>query len=135
MTKKQKQKSDSPFAFISNAVGYVGLIVSLLSFSSCLKSEPKQIPFSKVTTFAGINREFGEPFGLAMKDGFLYVSDGEQGKIRRIATDGKLEVVTDKLDTPSTIAFDKNGDLIVADSGANTIKKILKTGDVKLARD
>jgi len=110
---------------------FVALVVSLLLFSACWKSESKPLSFAKVTTFAGINREFGEPFGLAMRDGVLYISDGEQGKIWRGAIDGKLEVVTDKLDTPSAIAFDKNGDLIAADAGTHTIKKILKTGEIE----
>lgn len=105
--------------------------MSLLLFSACWKSEPEPIPFAKVTTLAGINKEFGEPFGLAMKDGVLYVSDGDAGKIWRVVTDGKLELVIDQFNTPAAIAFDKNGDLIVADAGTHTIKKILKTGDVE----
>ena len=99
---------------------------------SCRQSEPEFIPFNKVQTFAGTNKEFGEPFGLAMKDGNLYVSDGEQGKIWRVAKNGNAEVLTDKLNTPSAIAFDKNSDLIVADSGTNTIKKVLKTGEIEI---
>ncbi len=127
------KKPKSPFAFISTVSGFVGLIGLVLLFSSCWKNESKLLPFAKVTTLAGINKEFGEPFGLAMKGGVLYVSDGEQGKIWRVAKDEKLEVVTDKLDTPSAIAFDKNGDLIVADSGTHTIKKVkIGGGEIEL---
>lgn len=82
-------------------------------------------------TFAGFNREFGEPFGIAVKDAEIYVSDGDGGKIFRVFRDGRAEVFTDKLDTPSQIAFDKNGDLIVADSGSHTIKKIKPTGEIE----
>ena len=39
--------------------------------------------------------------------------------------------MTDKLDTPSQIAFDKNGDLLVADSGTHTIKKVKPTGEIE----
>ena len=58
----------------------------------------------------------------------LYVSDGERGAIQRVGNDGKVELLTEKLVVPSGIAFDKNGDLIVADSGTHTIKKV-KTAD------
>ena len=133
MNKKSKYKKNiAPFAFISLVSRILGLIVLLLFFNSCWKSKPASLPFAKVTTFAGINKEFGEPFGLAIKDGVLYVSDGDQGKIWRVVKGGKLEVLTDKLNTPSAIAFDKNGDLIVADSGTQTIKKVLKTGEIEL---
>lgn len=133
MIQKYKQKfntlSSVPALLFSRLLILIALF---LLIASCRESEPEIIPFNKVKTFAGINKEFGEPFGLAMKDGVLYVSDGEQGKIWRVAKDGNAEVLTDKPDTPSAIAFDKNGNLIVADSGTNTIKKVLKTGEVEI---
>ncbi len=96
-----------------------------LLFSACNYFEEKKINHLKVQTFAGIKREFTEPFGLALdKNGTLFVSDGEQGKILRVAMDGTVETVTDKLQTPSAIAFDKDGFLIVADSGASVIKRV-----------
>ena len=99
---------------------------------TCRKSETEFVPFKKVQTFAGINKEFGEPFGLSINDGVLYVSDGEKGTIWRVSKSGNAEVLTDKLNTPSAIAFDKNGDLIVADSGTDTIKKVSKTGEIEI---
>ncbi|CAN5649686.1 hypothetical protein BH24ACI2_BH24ACI2_03100 [soil metagenome] len=111
--------------FLISAISGFFLIAALvLYFSFYRKSKPGPIPISKVTTFAGKNKEFGEPFGIAAKDGVLYVSDGEQGKILRVSDKGSLEIITDKLATPSAIAFDKNGDLIVADSGTHTIKRV-----------
>lgn len=77
-----------------------------------------------VTTLAGAGREFGEPFGAAVKDGNVYISDGEQGKIFRVSRDGKIAIVSGKFATPSAIAFDRDGFLIVADSGSSTIKKV-----------
>ncbi len=132
MIQKYKQKfisSVSASALLFSK--FLVLAALFLLLFSCRQSEPEFVPFNKVKTFAGINKELGEPFGLAMKDGVLYISDGEQGKIWRVAKEGSLEVLTDKLDTPSAIAFDKNGDLIVADSGTHTIKKILKTGEIE----
>lgn len=107
-------------------------ICLIVLFSACRKSVEERKPFTKVKTFAGLGDKFGEPFGVAVKSGEVYVSDGEQGKIWRITKNGAMQVFTDKLDTPSQIAFDKNGDLIVADSGTHTIKKIKPTGEIEL---
>lgn len=117
------------------AFPFAKFTVLLCIFGFLLACQNKKFvrwPISKVTTLAGFNREFGEPFGVAVKDNVLYVSDGEQGKIFRLSMDGKVDVLTDKLNTPSQIVFDKNGDLIVADSGASTIKRIKPTGEIEL---
>ncbi|MBK7934670.1 MAG: hypothetical protein IPK01_14610 [Acidobacteria bacterium] len=70
-----------------------------------------------VSTIAGIDNSIGEPFRHRRKDGVTYVSDGEKGSIWQIAAGGERHGFRLGLDTPSSIAFDKNGDLIVADSG------------------
>ncbi|MGI9056338.1 MAG: hypothetical protein ACR2F2_11115 [Pyrinomonadaceae bacterium] len=108
------------------------LIIQSIFLLSCnWKNEPERKIWSGVKTLAGINGEFGEPFGVAVKGEEIFVSDGENGKIFKIFNDGRSEVLTDKLDTPSQIAFDKNGDLIVADSGDHTIKKVKMSGEIK----
>ncbi len=109
------------------------LIICLLFFASCKKIEKREVRnFTQVRTIAGLNKKIGEPFGIAVKDNEIYVADGEKGGVWRISEDGKLGVFTNKLDTPSQIVFDQNGDLIVADSESHTIKKILKDGKVEL---
>lgn len=109
------------------------MIFCSLIFSACNKiSEPERKIWTGVKTLAGMNKEFGEPFGIAVKGEEIYVSDGDGGKIFKIFRDGRTEVFADKLDTPSHIAFDKNGDLLVADSGSHTIKKIKPTGEIEL---
>jgi len=110
------------------------LVLTFLTFInfSCQKIETARKPFTKVTTFAGTGERFGEPFGVALRNGEIYVSDGEQGKIWRVLRDQSVQVLTDKLNTPSQIAFDKNGDLIVADSGAHQIKKIKPDGAIEI---
>lgn len=108
------------------------LLFCFIFSNSCNRiSEPERKIWTGAKTLAGFNREFGEPFGVAVKDAEIYVSDGDSGKIFKIFRDGRTEVFTDKLDTPSQIAFDKNGDLIVADSGTHTIKKIKPTGETE----
>jgi sugar lactone lactonase YvrE len=115
----------------------VNFVLSILLFSvfliSCQTAKTERQPWTRAATFAGFNREFGEPFGLAFdKNGVLYVSDGERGAIFRVAADGKPQLITDKLETPSQIVFDKDDFLIVADSGSHSIKKIdVTTGSVE----
>ncbi|MCB1023930.1 MAG: hypothetical protein KDB79_06060 [Acidobacteria bacterium] len=107
-------------------------IAMSICFSGCnwlTEAEPQPLAYSY--TVAGTNKEFGEPFGIAEKDGEIYISDGEKGVIWRVSGDGKPLIFAEKLDTPSQIAFDQNGDLIVADSGSHTIKKVLKDGRVE----
>jgi DNA-binding beta-propeller fold protein YncE len=102
-------------------------------FPACVpREEVKPKPISKVTTFFGTTEKIGEPFGIAVKTDEIYVSDGDTGRILKISKNGNSSVLTDKLDTPSQIAFDKNGDLIVADAGTHTIKKIKPTGEIEL---
>ncbi len=94
--------------------------------------EPSGRPLTSVTTFAGLNNEFGEPFGIAIKGSDVYVSDGLNNKIWRTSAGREPVEFAAGLSTPSAIAFDKNGELIVADTGSHTIKKIDTTGTVSV---
>ncbi|HVE56656.1 MAG TPA: hypothetical protein VNB22_07500 [Pyrinomonadaceae bacterium] len=121
-------KTFSALRLCAFAVIFLILLYSL----SCQKTEEKPKPISKVTTFFGTTEKIGEPFGIAVKNDEVFVSDGENGRVLKISKNGVSAVFTDKLDTPSQIVFDKNGDLIVADSGSQTIKKIKPTGEIEL---
>ncbi len=95
----------------------------LIFAGSCSRlGEPEFVPLSRARTLLNASEKFGEPFGIAVKDGEIFVSDGETGKIWRISNDKDFAVISDKFDTPSGIAFDERGDLIVADAGTHTIK-------------
>lgn len=90
---------------------------------------------SRLTTTSTIYDDrslVGEPFGVAVKSGDIYVSDGVAGKIWRISASGQAQEFASGLLTPSAIAFDKNGDLIVADTGSHTIRKIDGNGKVSI---
>jgi sugar lactone lactonase YvrE len=110
------------------------LLISLILPVSCSRLEkPAPIAFSKVRTILNDAEKFGEPFGIAVREDEIFFSDGETGKIWRLSNNRDFAVVTDKLHTPSAIAFDKTGDLIVADSGTHTIKKVkIETGEIEL---
>lgn len=88
---------------------------------------------------------FIDPFGVAIdRRGAIYVSEGgESNRIRRIATDGKVETIAGstegfaegnalqaQFNTPSGIALDKKGNIIVADTSNNRIRKIAPDGKV-----
>lgn len=119
-----------PFYF-ADFLRFSAVFCLFLCAVSCRENAPERIPFSKVKTVAGVAERFGEPFGVAFKDNEIYVSDGEKGAILKVSKDGAMTVLTDKLDTPSQIAFDQNGDLIVADAGSHTIKKVKNTGEIE----
>ena len=85
-----------------------------------------------VTTFAGRDGAFGEPFGIAVRDGDLYVSDGEKDCIWKIDQQGKAVGFASGLNTPSQIAVLPDGSMIVADTGSNTIRSIDSSGANKV---
>jgi DNA-binding beta-propeller fold protein YncE len=90
------------------------------------------LTYSSVGTFSGRDVKIGEPFGIACREGSVYISDGETGSVTRIDPDGAANVLANGLNTPSAIAFLPNGDLVVADTGSHTIKKVVKDGTVEL---
>ncbi|MCI0337916.1 MAG: hypothetical protein L0226_10085 [Acidobacteria bacterium] len=71
-----------------------------------------------------------EPFGIAAdEDGNIFVSESTTGRIYRIpagsysteSTSQNETIITEGLETPSAIAFDDDGNLIIANTGAHTI--------------
>lgn len=88
---------------------------------------------------------FSDPFGIALdRRGAVYICDaGDSNRIRRITTDGNVETIagstegfTDsdahqaQFNTPSGIAIDRKGNIIIADTSNNRIRKIASDGKV-----
>jgi sugar lactone lactonase YvrE len=88
---------------------------------------------------------FSDPFGVAVApDGSIYVADaGRAQRVRRVASDGTVTTIaggesgfrdgpgsTARFDTPSGLAFEVGGGLIVADTGNNSIRRIASDGTV-----
>ncbi len=128
-----KKPYDFTFKTLTSLV-IVNIFFALLLSASCSRiNKPTFVSFDKTRTIINDREKFGEPFGVAVKAGEVYASDGETGKIWRISNNQTFTLVSDKFDTPSQIAFDANGDLIVADSGTHTIKKLnVSNGETEL---
>ncbi|HXD33191.1 MAG TPA: NHL repeat-containing protein [Pyrinomonadaceae bacterium] len=88
---------------------------------------------------------FSDPFGIAVGlDGSLYVSDGgDNNRIRKIGPDGVVGTLAGgsegfadgagssaSFNSPSGIALDASGNIFVADTGNNRIRKINPQGMV-----
>lgn len=126
-------------------------------FVSRFKNKPRPTPVgwkAHVTTIAGdgspLVRDgkqsgFSDPFGVAIAgDGTIYVADaGESNRIRKISADGNVTTLAGgaegfadgtgaaaSFNTPSALALGPDGNLYVADTGNNRIRKITPTGQV-----
>lgn len=88
---------------------------------------------------------FSDPFGVALgRDGVVYISDGAGAhRIRAIAPDGVVSTLAGgvrgfadgtgadaQFDTPSGLAVDPSGALIVADTGNDAIRRVTADGRV-----
>src|SRR6185503_2153101 len=99
-----------------------------------------------VTNVAGDGSplDLSDPFGVAVgADGSIYMTDaGDRNRIQRIAPDGRITSIAggvegfgngvlDKalFNSPSGLAIALNGDLIVADTGNNCIRRVPVDGE------
>ena len=108
----------------------------------------------QVTTIAGsgapgaedgsaVSATFSDPFGIAVdRRGSVIIADGGQcNRIRRITVDGKVETIAGssegfadgnalqaQFNTPSGIAIDPKGNIVIADTSNNRVRKLSKDG-------
>lgn len=90
-----------------------------------------------------LSASFSDPFGLAVdRRGNVIVADGGQSnRIRRVTTEGKVETIAGssegfadgiarqaRFNTPSGIAIDRAGNIIIADTSNNRIRKLSTDG-------
>lgn len=114
------------------------------------KNKPVPTPLgwkANVTTIAGDGSPLvlSDPFGVAVaEDGTIYVADaGESNRIRKLSPDGSVTTLAGggegfadgagaaaSFNTPSALALGPDGNLYVADTGNNRIRKITPDGKV-----
>jgi DNA-binding beta-propeller fold protein YncE len=136
----------------------VGGAVAFVVFRLTRKTKPTPNGWrAHVSTFAGdatprirdseqpAQAAFSDPFGVAVaKDGTIYVSDaGESNRIRKITPAGVVTTFAGgnegfadgtgsatSFNTPSGLALDSSGNLYVADTANNRIRKVTPAGEV-----
>jgi sugar lactone lactonase YvrE len=94
---------------------------------------------------SGAQARFADPFGVAVdREGNVFVADaGSSNRIRKITPQGAVSTLAGgaegfsdgkgsatSFDTPSGLALDRGGNLYVADTGNNRIRKIAPDGAV-----
>lgn len=94
---------------------------------------------------AATQARFSDPFGLVFDpSGNLIVADGgENNRLRKISPDGQVSTLaggaegyldgssaTARFNTPSGLALDQDGNIYVADTGNNVIRKVTPQGMV-----
>lgn len=132
ITKMTNKQRISIFVLLMFIGGLIILAAMYLFGSFYRINKPAPVAPAKVRTISSEPQKLGEPFGIAVKNDEIFVADGDADKIWRVSNYQNFTVLTDKLNTPSQIAFDKNGDLIVADSGTHTIKRVkITSGEVE----
>lgn len=128
-------------------------------FLRFVRERPRETVFGWqpiVTTLAGdgspgfsdgaLNQaRFADPFGIAIDDkGNLYIADaGENNRIRKITPDGMVATIAGgeegfqdgqgssaRFNTPSALAVDAQGNLYVADTGNNAVRRVAPDGMV-----
>ena len=133
----------------------VGSVTAFLVYRYKTKPLPTSIGWkAHVTTVAGdgsplvrdgMQSSFADPFGIAVaSDGTIYVADaGDSNRIRKISPDGNVTTLAGgsegfadgagpsaSFNTPSALALGPDGNLYVADTGNNRIRKITPDGMV-----
>ena len=125
----------------------VGGAIAFVIYRFLRKPLPTPVGWkAHVTTVAGDGSplDLSDPFGVAVDaDGSIYMTDaGEHNRIQRIAPDGNITTIAggpegsgdgvfDKalFNSPSGLAIAPNGDLIVADTGNNCIRRVPVRGE------
>lgn len=91
-----------------------------------------------------ISAQLSEPMGLAFRAGELYIADSANSRVRKVDAMGKITTVAGtmsygfsgdlgpatsaELQGPSGLAFDSNGNLYIADSANNRIRRVDTSG-------
>ncbi|MGD9588012.1 MAG: hypothetical protein AB7Q37_07020 [Pyrinomonadaceae bacterium] len=119
------------FKLIRNSQAlFHGIFLSAVLMMAGCGTGPVNYHFEQITTEFSLNHKLAEPFGIAVRNGQVFVTDGHSGRIFRHSEAGLAEFAAG-LDTPSGIAFGPDGSLFVADPGSHSVKRIDAKGMVE----
>jgi sugar lactone lactonase YvrE len=106
------------------------LVVAELGTRSVVRQTPGGV---RSTIADGIDY----PLGLAASGDDLWVTDWQNGTVWRIVTDGAptMVQVATGLDHPEGLAVDHDGSLLVVESGAGRLTRILPSGDTVMVAE
>jgi sugar lactone lactonase YvrE len=154
---RRRETFRKPTAHLIHILAACGLAALLLGACVREKPHPATTPAgwrASVATLAGDGspgfadgaaREsrFGNPFGVAVaRDGSIYVADaGESNRLRKLTPQGEVSTLAGgregfadgvgasvSFNTPSALAVDGEGNLYVADTGNNRIRRVTPDG-------
>jgi streptogramin lyase len=75
--------------------------------------------------------QLNEPRNIAFDAaGRLYIVDQNNGRIRRVDTDGKISTFASGFSMPRDVAVDGNGNVYVADETANRVRRVDPFGNI-----
>jgi len=125
-----------------------GALIAFVVLRLTRKPAPTPIAWrARVTIFAGDGspQTFADPYGIAIaRDGTVFISDaGDSNRILKLTPDGQIATLaggnegfndgngtTAAFNTPSALAIDTSGNLFVADTSNNRIRKVTPQGEV-----
>jgi len=129
--------------FVTDAPNHVIRKISPTGVVTTLAGKPGQPGYADGT---GAMAQFNNPSGLAIDStGNLYVADGDNQVIRKVTPAAVVSTIAGTAGStgsadghgaaarflgPRAVALDKSGNLYIADSGNNTIRKMTAAGDV-----
>lgn len=127
LVRRTRRRSNFTTLKLARTAAIAFFVSFILNSCSGSATDAYSSALTYVSSEAGVNGEFGEPFGIAAVKGDIFVSDGAQNCIWRLTPAGPV-VFASGLDTPSAMAISNDGDLIVADTGSHTIRSIDRSG-------
>ena len=124
------------FAMKTNRARILLIIIVVVAIGGVIFSFRKKFksrevsPLNIVYTIVGSPRDangarFVDAFGIAVgKDGDVYLTDGDTGKLWQIRPNGSVKVISENLDTPSGVGVSPDGSLVIAETGAHVIRRV-----------
>ncbi len=104
-------------------------LIRFVSFSGAVSNIAGQAGAYDLADGVGNSARFANPLGLsADTNGNIYIADGGNNRIRKLAPDNTVTTIISGLLEPAGVAAGDNGDLWVADTRRHAIKRYNSSG-------